>query len=109
MDKPHVTLVDLKSNPVTHLVSNSIITADRTAHEADIIILATGYDAVTGGFKDIAITGLDGLTLEDKWNDATHSYLGLTISGFPNMFYLYGPLSPTAYATGPTVVESQAH
>ena len=109
MDKPHVTLVDIKSNPVTHLLSNSIVTADKTVHEADIIILATGYDAVTGGFKDIAITGLDGLTLEDKWSDATHSYLGLTISGFPNMFYLYGPLSPTAYATGPAVVESQAH
>jgi len=108
MDKPHVTLVDVKSTPMTHVVSNGIITSDGTVHEADVIALATGFDAVTGGFKDVAITGLKGLTLEEKWNDGTHAYLGLTISGFPNLFYTYGPFAPTAYAIGPVVVESQA-
>ncbi|KAJ5520430.1 hypothetical protein N7463_000883 [Penicillium fimorum] len=109
MDKPHVTLVDIKSNPVTHLVSNGLVTADGTVHEAEIVVLATGYDALTGGFKDISITGMYGLTLEERWKDATHSYLGLMVSGFPNMFYVYGPLSPSSYVTGPAAVESQAH
>lgn len=108
MDRDHVTLVDVKQNPVTHVVSNGIVTADGTIHEADIIIMATGYDAITGGFRNIDITGLEGLTLQDKWSDGTHSYLGATISGFPNMFYAYGPLSPGSYGTGPAVVESQA-
>ncbi|CAG8977789.1 hypothetical protein HYALB_00010874 [Hymenoscyphus albidus] len=109
MDKPNVTLVDVKSNPVVKAVSNGLVTADGTVHEADIIILATGYDAVTGGLRQISITGLNGLSLEEKWKDATHSYLGLMISGMPNMFYTYGPLSPTAYATGPAIGELQAH
>lgn len=109
MDKDHVTLVDVNANPVTHVVSSGIVTKDGTIHEADIIILATGYDAIIGGFRQINITGLGGGTLEDKWKDGVHSYLGLMVSGFPNMFYAYGPLSPTAYGTGPAVVESQSH
>ncbi|EEP80136.1 predicted protein [Uncinocarpus reesii 1704] len=108
MDKPHVTLVDVKSTPVTHLVSNGIVTTDGAVHEADVLILATGYDAVTGGFKDMAITGLNGLTLAEKWSDGTQAYLGLTISGFPNFFYAYGPFAPTAYSAGPAAIESQA-
>lgn len=109
MDKPHVKLVNVKKNAITHMVSNGIVTADGTVHEADITVLATGFDAITGGFKEIAITGLSGITLEDRWKDATYSYLGLMVSGFPNMFYIYGPLSPSSYATGPAVLESQAH
>jgi cation diffusion facilitator CzcD-associated flavoprotein CzcO len=108
MDKPNVTLVDVKNNPVTHLVPNGIVAADGTVHEAEIIVLATGFDAVTGGLKDIDITGLGGLTLQERWNDGTHAYLGMAVSGFPNLFYTYGPFSPSAYANGPVVVESQA-
>ncbi|UKZ81622.1 hypothetical protein TrVFT333_009394 [Trichoderma virens FT-333] len=109
MDKPHVTLVDAKKFPVVEVAANGLVTSDGKLHEADYIILATGYDAVTGGFREIEMTGLDGITLEEKWKDSTTSYLGLMVSGFPNMFYAYGPLSPTAYATGPAVVESQTH
>ncbi|KAE8151974.1 hypothetical protein BDV25DRAFT_170925 [Aspergillus avenaceus] len=109
MDRPHVALVDLNSTPVTHLVSKGIVTSDGTIHEADLIILATGFDALTGGFKDIAITGPKGLTLEGKWNNGTHAYLGMTISGLPNLFYTYGALAPTAFANGPTLVELQAN
>ncbi|KAL4928014.1 flavin-containing monooxygenase [Aspergillus undulatus] len=109
MDKPHVTLVDVKSHPIIHAVPEGLVTADGNVHKADILVLATGYDAVTGGFNEIDITGLHGLTLEERWKDATHSYLGMMVSGFPNMLYVYGPLSPSSYATGPAVVESQAH
>lgn len=108
MDQPHVTLVDVKATPVTHVVSNGIVTADGTVHEADLIIMATGYDAITGGIKNIDITGLNGLTINEKWKSGTHAYLGMTVSGFPNFFYTYGPLSPVAYASGPSTVESQS-
>ena len=109
MDQSHVTLVDASKNYITEVVEKGIVTSDGTVHEADVIILATGYDAITGGFREIEMTGIDGITLEEKWQESTTSYLGLMISGFPNMFYTYGPLSPVAYATGPAVVESQAH
>lgn len=107
MNKSRVTLVDVKSNPVTHLVSNGIVTTDGTIHEADIIFLATGFDTVTCGFKDIDITGLNGLTLQERWSDGIRSYLRMSIAGFPNFFYIYGPFSPSAYVNGPVVVESQ--
>lgn len=108
MDKPHVKLVDAKNNSITHLVHNGIVTSDGIVHEADIIAMATGFDAVTGGFMNMAITGCDGLTLNQKWEDETLAYLGMTISGFPNLFYTYGPLAVTAFGNGPSVVESQA-
>ncbi|KAF4993393.1 hypothetical protein FGRMN_6522 [Fusarium graminum] len=109
MDKSHVTLVDVKRNPISHFTSNCIVTEDGSTYEADILVLATGYDAVTGGFQDIDITGLGGVTLQESWEKSTHAYLGLIVSGFPNMLYVYGPLSPCSYATGPAVVESQAN
>lgn len=108
MDMPHVTLVDVKRHPIIHLVEDGIVTADGTIHRADLIVLATGFDAATGGLKDITITGLGGLTLQDRWKDGTHAYLGMMVSGLPNLFYTYGPFAPTAYASGPVVVESQA-
>jgi cation diffusion facilitator CzcD-associated flavoprotein CzcO len=108
MDKPHVTLVDVNTTPVTHAVAKGLVTSDNVLHEADIVILATGFDAITGGFRDIEITGLWGKTLAEKWNDGIHAHLGMTVSGFPNMFYTYGPFAPTAYGNGPAIVESQA-
>lgn len=88
MDKPNVTLVDVKSNRVTYFVSNGIVVADGTVHEAEVIALVTGLDAVTGGFKDIDITELGGLTLQERWNDGTHVYLGMAVSGFQIFLYL---------------------
>lgn len=107
MDKDHVTLVNVKQNPVREVVSNGIITADGTLHEADIIAIATGFDSVTGGMKEIDITGLSGEKLSSKWKTGTYTYLGMSVANFPNMLYTYGPQSPTAYANGPSIVEPQ--
>lgn len=107
MDRPHVTLVDVKANPVARVVPTGILTADNHLHKIDILALATGFDSVTGGYKDIAITGLSGLRLAEKWREGTYTYLGLTVAGFPNFMFTYGPQSPTAYANGPTIVEPQ--
>ena len=82
---------------------------DCELHEFDIIALATGFDSLTGGFMEIDFTGVDGEKLNEKWNTdrGALSYLGLTVHGFPNMFYTYGPHAPTAYSNGPSCVQPQ--
>ena len=73
MDKPNVHIVDINTNPVKEVVAEGIITQDGKLHELDIIALATGFDAITGGLKDIKITGLTGETLARKWDKGTWS------------------------------------
>lgn len=69
-------------------VSDGIIQQDGTYHKLDVIALATGFDSITGGLKDIKITGVDKQLLSDKWAKGTWTYLGLTTAGYPN-FFLY--------------------
>ncbi|KAF2859625.1 cyclopentanone 1,2-monooxygenase [Piedraia hortae CBS 480.64] len=108
MDKPHVTLIDVKSNPITHLTEKGIVTADGKVHECDVIALATGFDTGTGSIKEVDFIGVDGITLVEKWKRYTWTYLGMAVHGFPNFFFTYGPHSPTAYVNGPSLVEPQA-
>ncbi|KAK3675503.1 hypothetical protein LTR78_004586 [Recurvomyces mirabilis] len=107
MDKDHVTLVNVKQNDIARFVENGIVTEDGVLHELDIIALATGFDSVTGGLKDLGVTGLNGELLTEKWRMGTYTYLGMTVANFPNFLFAYGPQSPTAYANGPTIVEKQ--
>lgn len=109
MDRDHVEIIDLKSNPVSHVVSNGIVTADGQLHEYHIIAIATGFDSLTGGFMEIDFTGVDGEKLADKWSGerGALSYLGMAVNKFPNMFYTYGPHAPTAYGNGPSIVQPQ--
>ena len=107
MNKPNIHIVDIKKNPVVEVVPEGIVTADGKVHEVDIIALATGFDAITGGLKDIRITGLNSETLQEKWKMGTWTYMGISTSGFPNFFFLYGPQGPTAYSNGPSCVEPQ--
>src|SRR3546814_6653570 len=69
--------------------------------ECDLIILATGFDAGRGGLIDMNITGREGLPLWQAWEDGVRAYLGMAVSGFPNMLFAYGPLSPSGFANGP--------
>jgi cation diffusion facilitator CzcD-associated flavoprotein CzcO len=108
MDKPNIHIVDIKKNVVAEVVPEVILTADGKVHKLDIIALATGFDAITGGLKDIKLTGLNGETLQEKWKMGTYTYLGISTAGFPNFFFLYGPQAPTAYSNGPSCVEPQA-
>ena len=109
MDKDHVKLIDLKQTKVSRVVPNGIITSDGVTNEFDIIAIATGFDSVTGSFTEIDIRGVNNESLREKWNGerGALSYLGMTVANFPNMFYTYGPHSPTAYANGPSIVEPQ--
>lgn len=106
-NKPNVDIVDLKANPVIEVKPEGLVTADGKLHEVDILALATGFDSVTGGMKNMGLKSIDGELLSEKWKLGTWSYLGMTCNGFPNMFYLYASHGPTAFSNGPSCVEAQ--
>ncbi len=90
----HVHLVDLQDAPLTHITGNAVCTTS-AACEVDTIVLATGFDAMTGAVTRIDIRGVEGQTLRDKWADGPRTYLGLATHGFPNLFLITGPGSPS--------------
>ncbi len=89
-NQPNVRLVDIREAPIERITPTGIKTSN-TDYEFDIIIYATGFDAITGSFDRIDISGLDGLRLKDKWANGPQTFLGVQVEGFPNMFMLVGP------------------
>jgi len=94
-NRPNVTLIDLREEPLTGITPTGFTTS-AGEHKIDMLILATGFDAVTGTLRRIDITGRHGQKLADKWGVAPSTYLGLAVAGFPNMFIATGPGSPSA-------------
>ncbi|KAH7412206.1 cyclopentanone 1,2-monooxygenase [Phaeosphaeria sp. MPI-PUGE-AT-0046c] len=109
-NQSNVSLVDISNagTPIEEITKTGIKTTDKE-RDFDIIISATGYDALTGGLRQINITGSSGQTLHEYWQDGAKTYLGLAVSGFPNMFFTYGPQAPTAFCNGPTCAELQGN
>lgn len=107
-NRGNVELLDVseKGAPVQCVTERGVRTKDRE-HEVDVIVCATGYDAITGGLTQIEIRGRSGVTLKDAWEDGANTYLGMASHGFPNMFFTYGPQAPTAFCNGPTCAELQ--
>ena len=94
---PHVHLVDLNTNPIEAITETGVRTAQ--GHIAlDMLILATGYDGLTGAMTAFEVTGRDGQTVNHKWREGARSYLGMMMSGFPNLFMTTGPNGPAALA-----------
>jgi cation diffusion facilitator CzcD-associated flavoprotein CzcO len=89
-NQPNVELVDIKETPIERITESGIKTADRE-RAFDIIIYATGFDAITGAFDQIDIRGENGLRLKDKWQGGPKTYLGILVEDFPNMLMLMGP------------------
>ena len=102
----NVTLVDLRKSPIERITPKGVKTKEGE-HELDILVLATGFDAVTGGLTSIDIRGTQGVTLKDKWAKGARAHLGMASAGFPNLLYIYGPQSPSAFCNGPTCAELQ--
>jgi len=102
----HVELVDTSATPIVEITEKGVKTSVKEM-EFDYIICATGFDAVTGGLAQIDIKGASGKTLKEHWKDGAKTYLGLSVAGFPNLFFTYGPQGPTALCNGPTCVELQ--
>ena len=99
-NRDNVSLVDLREDPIQTFTSSSIQTKDGE-HDIDMLVLATGFDAVTGSMLNINPKGREGVSLEDKWTGTFDNYLGTTISGFPNLFMVHGPGSPGVLYTMP--------
>jgi len=93
-NRDNVTLVNLRREPLERITPTGIQTAERE-FEFDAIVFATGFDAMTGAMTSIDIRGRGGLKLTDAWAAGPHSLLGLQIAGFPNLFMIAGPLSPS--------------
>jgi cation diffusion facilitator CzcD-associated flavoprotein CzcO len=89
-NQANVRLVDLNETPIERITPTGIKTRD-AEYDFDIIIYATGFDAITGSFDRIDIRGVDGLRLKDKWAGGPQTYLGVLVEGFPNMMMLIGP------------------
>ena len=93
-NRPNVTLVDIRSNPIEEILSNAVRTRGKD-YEVDALVLATGFDAMTGSVAKIDIRGRNGQTLNQKWAEGPKTYLGLMSAGFPNLFIITGPGSPS--------------
>jgi cation diffusion facilitator CzcD-associated flavoprotein CzcO len=104
-NRPNVTLVNVKENPISELTAAGVRTADGTVHELDVLVCATGFDAVDGNYRRLNIRGRDGQTLGEKWQHGPTSYLGIATSGFPNMFMILGPNGP--FTNLPPSIETQ--
>jgi cyclohexanone monooxygenase len=96
-NRPNVELVNLRRTPIEEITPTGIRTTDRE-FTFDTIVFATGFDAMTGSLVAVDIEGRDGLTLKEKWHDGTRTYLGLMVHGFPNLFTITGPASPSVFS-----------
>jgi cyclohexanone monooxygenase len=93
-NEPHVSLVDVRKNPIERITESGIVAGGKT-YEVDCIVYATGFDAMTGAILAVDIKGRGGQSLREKWAAGPRTYLGLGTAGFPNLFFITGPGSPS--------------
>ena len=103
-NRENVELIDLNSNPINSITENGILTKNKE-FKFDTIIFATGFDAMTGALQAIDITGKNGKKLKQVWKDGPKSFLGLLINGFPNLFTVTGPGSPSVLTNMMVAIE----
>jgi cation diffusion facilitator CzcD-associated flavoprotein CzcO len=106
-NRPNVTLVDLRSAPIERISLAGVCTTD-AEYPLDIIVFATGFDAMTGPMLRMNIRGRDGVALKDAWEAGPRTYLGLQVAGFPNLFTITGPGSPSVLCNMPVAIEQHA-
>lgn len=105
-NRPHVKLVSVRRTPIESIDATGITTTE-AHYDLDAIVLATGFDAMTGTLAKIDIVGRGGRKLRDDWADGPRTYLGLGVDGFPNMFLVSGPGAPAVLAN--MVLHAEAH
>jgi cation diffusion facilitator CzcD-associated flavoprotein CzcO len=104
-NRDNVTLVDISETPIEAITETGLRTSAR-AYEFDVIVYATGFDAITGAFDHIDIRGVGGETLREKWGDGPSTFLGMLIHGFPNLLMPAGPQSGSASTNYPRGIET---
>ncbi|SON63363.1 Phenylacetone monooxygenase [Mycobacterium simulans] len=105
-NRPNVKLVSVRNTPIVSVDATGISTTD-THYDLDAIVLATGFDAMTGALAKVAIVGRKRARLHDNWRDGPRTYLGLGVDGFPNLFVVCGPGAPAVLAN--MVLHAEAH
>jgi cyclohexanone monooxygenase len=105
-NRDNVTLVDIKAEPIERVTASGIV-AGGTEYPVDAIVFATGFDAMTGALLAMDIRGRGGRTLEETWAAGPRTYLGLAVAGFPNLFLITGPGSPSVFTN--MVVSIEQH
>ncbi len=105
-NRDNVTLVDLREDPIERFTETSVITASGE-HPLDMLVLATGYDAISGSMLRLNPKGRGGVSLKERWTERFHNYLGMTVNGFPNLFMIHGPGSPGVFYNMPLGAERQ--
>jgi cyclohexanone monooxygenase len=105
-NRPNVTLVSVRKTPIESIDATGINTSD-AHYDLDAIVLATGFDAMTGALSKIDIVGRGGQPLRDDWKHGPRTYLGLAVDGFPNLFIVSGPGAPAVLAN--MVLHAEAH
>ena len=106
-NRPNVTLVDLRNAPIERISRAGICTTE-AEYPVDIIVFATGFDAMTGPMLRMNIRGRGGVALKDAWAAGPLTYLGLQVAGFPNLFTITGPGSPSVLCNMPVAIEQHA-
>jgi cation diffusion facilitator CzcD-associated flavoprotein CzcO len=103
-NRPNVRLVDISRQPIERITSSGLVTGGRE-FEFDTLVLATGFDAMTGTMMRLDLRGRGGARIQDKWHAGPLNYLGLTIAGFPNLFNIAGPGSTSAFTNVVVAIE----
>jgi cation diffusion facilitator CzcD-associated flavoprotein CzcO len=103
-NRSNVSLVDVKAAPIQRISDTAICTAEGE-YPVDVIVFATGFDAMTGPLLRMDICGRDGVALKDAWEAGPRNYLGLQVAGFPNLFTITGPGSPSVLCNMPVAIE----
>jgi cation diffusion facilitator CzcD-associated flavoprotein CzcO len=106
-NRPNVTLVDVKAAPIERISPAGVCTT-AAEYPVDIIVFATGFDAMTGPMLRMDIRGRGGISLKEVWQEGPRNYLGLQIAGFPNLFTITGPGSPSVLCNMPVAIEQHA-
>ncbi len=104
-NRTNVQLMDANTDGAIEEITEKGIRAGGKEYEFDIIVFATGFDAMTGPLKALNLKGRGGRTLDKEWADGPHSYLGISVAGFPNLFTITGPQSPSVLSNMPVSIE----
>jgi len=106
-NQDNVDIINVRQSPIVEITETGIKTEKEGVIDVDIIIFATGFDAQTGAILNIDIKNERNESLQDKWKNGVWTNFGMSVAGYPNMFFTYGPQAPTGIANGPVCVEVQ--
>jgi cation diffusion facilitator CzcD-associated flavoprotein CzcO len=101
---PHVDVVNVKKTPIKSFTENGVMVGGKE-YPIDVLVLATGYDAVTGPFRKMDIRGRGGIKLAERLEDGPRAYLGMSFAGFPNLLAISGPCNPALSTNVPASIE----